>query len=320
MPPNRAEGVAVVTEVWASYVPSYVSREPYITTEEFLSSPTGCDTSQILPGGTPQQNRDALAGVIQRASNEADVYCYGPTGCLAASVDVQTAPPQGWRVQNRGGLRQIWVPVDNTPVVAVTGVSLGWDPSSVTAVTDLTGVWPGQKVITIPVGGLTTVPDGTVSWTSTSGPAGRVWGNVEYINGYANAALSVDAAAGATSITPTDVLALYPGLQLAIYDATSGHSETVTVAADYVPGTASVTLTAALRYAHLAGTAVSALPPAARQAVVSLTSALIKRRGGESIVLSAIQEEPSRKTMGEPGLSADEKHAYLLLEPFKRVR
>jgi hypothetical protein len=107
---------------------------------------------------------------------------------------------------------------------------------------------------------------------------------------------------------------------LAIYDTTSGHSETVTVASTYVPGAAVVTLAAALQFAHVAGTAVSALPPAVRQAVVSLTSALIKRRGGESIVLSAIQEEPSRKTIGEPGMTADEEHAYRILAPFRRTR
>jgi hypothetical protein len=190
----------------------------------------------------------------------------------------------------------------------------------VTAVTDLTGVWPGQKVITIPISGLTTTPVGTVAYPTAGAGSGRVWGAVEYVNGYANATLSVAAAAGATSITPTDVLAVYPGLQLAIYDTTSGHSETVTVASTYVPGAAVVTLAAALQFAHVAGTAVSALPPAVRQAVVSLTSALIKRRGGESIVLSAIQEEPSRKTIGEPGMTADEEHAYRILAPFRRTR
>lgn len=308
-----------VTPIYAGYVPTYASREPYITVEEFLAAPTGTDTTQLVPGANAQTNRDALAGVIQRASSEADIYC---RQVLAATVDTQVAPPQGWRVQLRNGLQQVLVPVDYTPVVAVTGVSLGWDTVSVAPLTSLTGIWPGQKTIVIPVLGITGVPAGASPgiYPTWPGGGGRMWGTVTYINGFANATLSADVAAGATSITPSDVLGFYPGLSLTIYDSLFAHSETVQVASSYTPGSALVPLASALTWAHNAGTAVSALPPGFRQAVISLTAALIKRRGGESIVLASISEEPSRKTIGESGMSADEAHAYQLLQPFRRVR
>jgi hypothetical protein len=308
-----------VTPIYPAYVPSYATRESYITVDEFLAAPTGTDTTQLLPGQNAAANRDALAGVIQRASSEADVFCQQ---VLAATQDVQMAPPQGWRIQLRSGLQTIWVPVDNTPVIAVTGATVGWDPTSVTALTDLTGVWIGRKVITVPVTGITGVPPGATPgvYPSWPGGGGRIWGYVNYINGFFNATLSADVAAGATSVTPSDVLGLYPGLQFVIYDSLFAHSETVTVASNYTPGDAAVPLVSALAWPHNSGTAVSALPPAVRQAVISLTASLIKRRGGESLVLASITEEPSRKTIGESGMSADERHAYDLLTPFKRVR
>lgn len=308
-----------VTPVYAGYVPTYASREPYISVDEFLAAPTGTDTTQLIPGANAQANRDALAGVIQRASSEADIIC---RQVLAATVDTQIAPPQGWRVQLRNGLQQLFVPVDYTPVVAVTGVSLGWDTTSVTPLTSLVGVWPGQKTIVIPVVGITGVPAGASPgiYPTWPGGSGRMWGTVTYINGYFNATLSAPVVAGATSLTPTDVLGLYPGLSFIIYDSLFAHSETVTVAANYNPGATTVPLANPLAWSHNAGTAVSALPPAFRQAVISLTAALIKRRGGESIVLASITEEPSRKTIGEGGMSADEAHARDLLKPFIRVR
>jgi hypothetical protein len=146
-----------------------------------------------------------------------------------------------------------------------------------------------------------------------------MWGTVSYVPGFANAALASAVTAGATSIIPTDVLGFCPGLPVTLYDSLFARSETCTVAAGYTPGAATVPLAAPLTYDHRAGTAVSALPPAIRQATMSLTSALIKRRGGESIVLQSFGQQPDRQTLGEPGMSADQQHAYDLLRPFRRA-
>jgi len=305
--------------VTAPYVPTYASRESYVTVSDFLAAPTGTDTTQLIPGASVAANRAALAGVIQRASSMADNYCQQ---VLAATLDRQVAPPDGWRVQNRGGRAVIQVPVDYTPIVQITGVSLGWDPSSVTALTDSTGIWPGRKVVTIPVTGVINPPAGGVgSPLQSYGWSGRAFGWVDYVNGYANALLASPCAAGATSIVLSDVLGLAPGLPVTIYDGSA--TEQVQVSASYVPGSSPVTLAGPTVYAHTPdsnGITVSALPPAVRQAVISLTSSLVKRRGGESISMAAIHDEPSRTEMGEPGTTADEELAYMLLEPFRRVR
>ena len=310
-----------VTPVYAAYVPTYANREPYLTVEEYLAAPTGTDISQILPGGSPAQNRDALKGVIQRASSEADVFAQQ---VLAATLDTQVAPPQGWRIIRRSGRTTLEIPVDYTPVVCVTGISLGTDPSNVAALTDLTGVWPSRKIVSVPVSGgaITTPPAGAVAGAGPTWPSaasGRYWGAVTYVNGFFNATLSLPVSAGDTTVTPSDTLGLFPGLSFQVFDSLFATSETCQVAAGYIPGAATVPLAAPLTYGHAAGTSVSALPPAIRQAVISLTSALIKRRGGEAIMLQSIHDEPSRVEQGEPGMSSDEQHAYALLRPFRRA-
>lgn len=302
--------------VYAPYVPEYASTEPYITAEEFLAAPTGTDTTQLLPGGSPNANRDALAGVIQRASSYADVYC---RQVLAATRDVQPAPPQGWRVQvPSSGRALIRVPVDYTPVLQVDEVWVGQSPSDVARMTDLTGLWISRKVISVPVSGTSNMAVGANGYWPSS--PNRMFGYVRYVNGWANATLGAAALAGATSIVPTDVLGIYPGLGITVYDGLYARTEKVVVASTYVPGTATVDLVAPLAHDHAAGVAVSALPPAVRQAVISLTSSLIKRRGGESLVLAALGESPQRKTMGEPGVVSDVEVAMQLLLPFRRAR
>ncbi len=310
-----------VTPVWAPYVATYSAREPYIDADTVISAPTGTDLTQLIPGASPAANRDALNALIQRASSEADIYCQQ---VLAATVDTQVAPPEGWRVVRRNGRTALYIPVDYTPVVCVTGMSLGTDPTNVATVTDMTGTWVSRKVITVPVssGMVTQFPAGANGGGPTwpSGAYDRRWGTLSYINGYFNSSLASAANAGDAVLSTNDCLGAYPGLQIQVYDSLFARSETVHVAAGYTPGTTPIPLTAPLQYAHAAGTGCSALPPAIRQAVISLTSALIKRRGGEAIMLQSIRDEPSRVEQGEPGMSSDEQHAYALLKPFRRVR
>ena len=293
-----------VTPQWAPYVPTYASSEPYITVEEFLAAPTGTDLTQLVPGGDPQTNRDALWGVIQRASSEADLVT---RQVLAATIDVQTSPPDGWRAQLRGSRVVLEVATAFTPIVNVQSVTIADDtnPTQVTPLPDLSGIRLGRKIVTIPVNARM----GT-----------RFWGEVTYTNGWFNSALNMDADAGDAVITPADVLGLYSGLQFQVYDTMFSLSEVCQVAASYVPGSPVVPLTAPLRASHAAGTACSSLPAAVRQAVISLTSSLIKRRGGEAIMLSSMNDQPMRVEQGEPGMTADEQLARRLLQPFMRVR
>lgn len=106
------------------------------------------------------------------------------------------------------------------------------------------------------------------------------------------------------------------GTQLVIYDGAS--TETVNVAS--ITGS-TLTLTDPLLYAHQAGVSISSLPPAVKEATILLTSAFVKSRGREAIVMDAIrQSKPTKTTDDFGGATGDAMLAKSLLAPFARVR
>jgi hypothetical protein len=299
--------VTIPTPAVAPYVPNYATYTPYITPEEFLQSATGVDSSQLVPKGTTAQNNAALATVIARASNYADNLC---NQVLAATVDVQVGE---YRMFRDGTIR---VPVDNTPLIEVNAVSVGYAPGALTALTDLSGLWITRKVVRIPVTGVNYPSlSGRLAATSIDG---RLFAQVSYVNGWANTTLASAVAAGATSITVASALGIFPGLTLPIYDA--DNTESVTVAPSYVQGSTTVPLVAALAHNHASGSAVSALPPAVKKAVVDLTSWMIKTRGASAMVISSINGGPSKQQNTAGDSEEDYQNAVDALEIFKRVR
>lgn len=293
----------MVTPAIAPYVPSYASRKSYITVDDFLAAPTGTDTTQLLPGQGVDANKVALAGVIERASSVANTFC---RKVLAATTDIQSGI---YRMYRDGTIR---VPVDNTPIVMVTGVSFGWAPQSLSALTDLSGLWISEKVVQVPIMTAPVAVAPQVMLRSYS----QVYSVLTYVNGWFHSNLPAATLVGATSVSPADVLGLVAGMPFTVYDG--ANTEIAQVASSYVVGATSVPLVSPLTRAHPAGVTASALPPDIRQATISLTSALIKRRGGEAIVLQAMRGQPQRKTLGEPGIGSDEQMAARLLKPYAR--
>lgn len=283
----------MVQPVLAPYVPSYAAFTPYITADEFKQSATGVDVSQLVPGGTVEDNAAALVTKISRASNYADNICHQ---VLAATADVE---PGRYRVYPDCTIR---VPVRYSPLIAITAVSLGRQPGQLQPLTDLSGLWPERKVVEIPVSGY---PAGSMVYTLLS-----------YVNGWANTTLAAAAGGGAVSLTVVQPIGILPGLTMQLYDA--GNTEPVTVAADYEYGSATVPLTTPTVFAHGGGTALSALPPVIKEAVVLLTTALIKTRGAESVAMGAMQAEPDKTEKTEPGGLEEFKLAAAMLTDFMR--
>lgn len=302
-----------VSPVFSQIVPAYAETEPYITPDDYLAAGTGTDISQLIPGGGLAATTAALAGIIARVSSDCDNFVQ--KSGLAATIDVQTAPPEGWRIQNRGGRQVIQVPVDGTPLIAVTGVALSRDVATApVAWTDLTGVTPARKVATIPVGGTWPIPSTLAPYAA----GGRLWGSVSYISGYFNSTLAASVSAGATSLTVVTPTGLYPGLSIPLYDTAAAHDEpNLMVGAGYVYGSTTVPLAAPLAYAHAAGCSVSALPPSVRDAVILWTTAKLKRRGAGAMVISTAGGEIA--VQGDPG-KADEAEAKSILQSLKRSR
>lgn len=295
----------------APYVPTYASYTPYITVDDYAAEPTGVDWSQLVPGNTDMAvQRAALARVIVRASAEADNLC-GPK-ILAATVDVVAGR---FRIQSDG---KIYVPVEFIPTVMVLSVSIGSAPNAMTEMTDLSGIWPGEKVVEIPVGGGgLAVPGMPLPAPGYARRSGWVYVRMTYVNGWAHDTLSSAASAGDRVITPVSTVGIVPGLPMTVQDGAG--TESVTVASWYIPGLANVPLAGPLGFDHAPGVTVSALPPVVRDATILLTSHKIKTRGAQAIVMGSAGSQPSRSQKIDPGGSSEYAEAKELLAPFKRA-
>lgn len=296
---------------FAPYVPTYASYTPYITAEEFLTAPTGVDSSQLVPQGSTLTQEAALADLIARASARADLIC---KKVLAASLDVQSGEYRIWR---DGTIR---VPLDYSPLVSVNAVSLGYAAGALTAMTDLSGIWPERRVARIPVPSLPSVYSYAQNPPASARP-GWLFAQVQYVSGWAHTTIAA-ASLGAQQVTPVSVYGLVPGLPMTIKDG--ANTEAVTVASSYVPGSATVPLASPLQYAHSAGTTISAMPPAVKDAVIDLVKYLVKSKGSKAIVMGSIKGQsvsaPPKTQATEPGAAEDYRNAERVLKALKRSR
>lgn len=288
-------------------VPTYAARVPYITAAEYLAAPTGVDLSALVIMGTQQQQEDALVQVIARASSVIDTFC---RKVLAATVDTQAG-----RYRLRNGIMR--VPLDNTPIVEVLSIQVGTQPSNLTALSDLSNVWIDRKTVSVPV---FPSPLSQAPWVSTSPSSGwestdRVFSVISYVNGYPNCLLSASVTAGSSSMTVNNATGIVPGLTVTVYD--SGVSEQVVVSS--VIGNV-VTIVGTFENAHATGVAVSALPPAVKQAAILITSGLIKTRGDDAFLMpeGGGQESGVAAIAGHAGEDFD--LAEGLLVPYGRVQ
>jgi hypothetical protein len=294
-------------------VSTYATRPLYVTPAEFKVAGTGIDTTPLVPGGTTAQNAEALVMHLQRASTYADGFCQK---VLAATVDTQAGT---YRVQSDPWLGPVVkVPLDFTPIVAVSAVSLGWTPSSLAALSDLSGVDITKKTATVPLypsGGTSTGPLASNSF------GGRVHAAVQYINGWANTSLTAGAATGATSITVASPIGVMPGQTLTLWN--TNNSETVTVSASWVPtntGTGVVVpLAAPVVGAYNVGDVATAMPQDIKTAVILIAKSLIKTRGSDSIVLQSVGGSGGPRETLEPGITSDLGLAEDILERYRRV-
>jgi hypothetical protein len=279
------------TPIFAPYSQTYSTREPYITAAEFKNGATGVNTSKLVPTGSSDENADALLDLIADASSWADDLC---DQILAATTEVEAGI---FPVLN-GTLR---IPVSQTPIVAIYGLSVGNGTADLKPITDLEGLMITRKVVTFPAGGLGLDDE-------------DAYAELTYIAGFANCLTAVDSAEGDSVLTLDNVLGIAPGMVLKIGDP--GRNETITVLS--LAGNV-VTLVGPLQYLHGVGVSVSALPPVIKRAVILLTSALIKNRGSQSITIQTTQQTPREKIVAGGSGSRDFIQAEGMLRNFGRV-
>lgn len=265
---------------------------PYLTVAEFKAAPTDVDLSALVPGGTQQQQDDALTALIAQASSWMDGFVHYTLG---ATIDTETRP--GVRVRADGYVR---VPTRAVPILEVVSFSVGIIPSQSMSIVSAADAWIDDNVIHMPVAVSTALP----ARMAIAGPGDKVFCEWTYVNGYPNTALAATANALDTSIKVASALGIYPGTTLTIYD--SGESERVQVAATYTsttaPGVTTIPLVSGLQFAHKAvGLSVSALPPNVKLAAVRATAATIQLRGSGGLVLDAVAGTPRVATDSPAG-------------------
>lgn len=282
----------------------------YITPDEFKATPTGTDVGALVRGDQSASSA-MLVTLIAQASSWADNLC---DQVLAANVDVEA----GIVPVSRDGL--IRIHPRQTPLLEVQAVKAGADPSNMLDV-DLSAAFVSSGQLYIPVG----LSGASTPWVGSLRPSilsgSQVFAQWTYVAGWPNTVLAAAAAAGDSSLVVADGTGILPGLTtLPIYD-NGGRLETVAVAGSYTLGATTVPLTAPLRFAHpTPGISVSALPPAVKQAVVLLTSALIHNRGSSALVMSSVRGAPERKQGTDSNLDDIVDLAAELLAPYRRVR
>jgi len=313
---------------------------PYISLSEYQYAPTAMSTRGLKPGGTSQDQNQVLADTIRRATQWADAMCFGadPAAAgvsLAASLAVQST----FTTVKQGDLRLI---CDYKPILELIGCDVGGDPSTVTSIgTIAASARFGRRTIYIPFYG---VPfrNGTTSPTLVPGtPAyGKLYAVWSYVNGYPHTQLVANVTEGATScvVDATDgnggmwgvypASGAFPGTLLTVTDGVNTESVFVQAVAVNTPSSGKATLTTtAFANAHTLPTApdfipVSALPPDVHQAVISLTTMLIKTRGARAMEMPRIPGQMPREkwqndqVIAQAGAMEDFQIARQLLTPY----
>jgi hypothetical protein len=296
------------------YADTYAAYTPYITMTEFLNSATGVDWSQLVPGANTATNQVALVTKIQRASSYADVKC---KQVLAATAQIE----QMQVTADRWG-RYLLHP-RQWPVLQLTSASITpIDGGAPIVANTASAIIERTRIILPTTATLSGSSAGPLQFGSI-GPLQDGYAQFGYVAGWPNTILTATATAGAAAIQVQSALGIYAGSVLTIYDGVN--TETVTVASTYTSGT-TLPLTAGLLYTHTytAGVqnniSVSALPPALKEAIVLLTTALIKVRGAEAFAMAQIREQPqNRQKMSPGGITAFDVVDEILAE-FRAMR
>ena len=281
---------------------------PYLTTAEYKTAPTAVDVSNLVPGAPPATQDAELANVINRASGWIDNFA---SQILAATVNTEA---KRLRTRRDGSLI---VHPDSWPILEVRDLQYGPSPGSLTQLSDLSGLWIEEQQFVVTFPGVANVTSVGPLQLGGLGPSQPLLCRYTYVNGWPNTILASAAAAAANAIVVADITGIYAGTRLTVDSGSV--EEQVTVAT--TPTTTTVALTSNLASGHQAGVSVTALPPQVKQACILLTSALIKTRGAEALVM------PSIGGMGElrmetaaAGSSQDVADAAALVRNFSRVR
>jgi len=284
---------------------------PYLTVATFKAYPTYLDLQNLVSGDAVLAHQDdELNNILLRASAWALGVCNQPLHAHSNTQNVRLRPDRQGRLK--------WHPADN-PVKKITGLSYGYQPGALQAVTDLTSQWIEDDSQVIIQFGPLSPQFGAIQFGPPPGSV-EVYTTWTYLAGYVVTTLTATTIVGATSLQVADPTGILPGDVLRIWEP--GFDEAVTVADTYVAGSTTVPLAAGTANPHIVGAGISQLPADAQQAVVNYAVALLLRPDTskddafpDAPVPVSTRTDDSRKDGS--GLVAE---AIRLLRPYGRVR
>ena len=282
---------------------------PYLTLGEYKNAPTSIDIDNLVFDSQDPDTQDSeLANVIARASSWIDTFC---NQVLAATYETEQQ-------------RSRWVPSDGSirfhprynPIVALTEFNYGYPPTLM-SLPDCSIAWIEDEEIIIPNATLGTwTSQGPLQFGIAGGTRNEVFLKYTYVAGYANTLIAT-AVAGASTLTVTDGTGIMAGQMLKIYDGQ--YSENVTVADTYTFGSTTIPIVRPLVYDHDPSVAISALPPAIKEACILVTTAFLKVRGDSSMSMLATTT-PGTSLPNADKVGQEIALAMQLLQPYRRVR
>lgn len=246
----------------------------WLTNLEFVTAPTGTATADLIDGGSADEQAAELNRVIARATAVCDNTVNRPL--QAASRSRTTRVPI-----NRGVLGLHPGP---WPLLSIDSLFVGSDSSTLMAVapSELARGWIESETFMMPMGVGVAINAGRLTGRTT-----QVLAQYTYTAGYAHGELRATAAGGATSITLSATVGFRVGDLITIVDGVNTEQVTVTAVTS-----TTVLAVSALAHTHtyVAGVAtaiaVHNFPEEVKQAAIWVTSALIRTRGNDSMVMS----------------------------------
>ena len=283
----------------------------YLTLQEYKSAPTAIDYSNLVAGGTSQQQDAELSAVIQRASSWIDIYVNQPL--IAQNFTEQSRT----RITQEGFLV---ISPDYNNVVALNSLSYGVVPTNLVTVpaASLVNCWFEKSQVIYPLSqlGLTYSSQGPLSFGFPPSTRSRIYASYNYTAGYCNGLIST-ATASQTSFTMIDPIGLTAGTVVNIYDGAS--TEQVVVSPTYTYGSSTVNITTALQFTHASGVSVGNMPQAIKQAAILVTTDFLKVRGDNSLTMAVTTRASSGPSV-QSIIGSDLELAKQLLSPFRRMR
>lgn len=285
----------------------------YISALEYMAAPTAVDTGTLTYGGNANAQSAELVHTINRASAWCDSYVNQIS--LVASTRTWTGR---LRIARNGDL--VFHPGD-TPFVSLTSLALGSTADALVAVgsSTLAKGW----IDTVSQGFIlpyTIAPFPAPIQLSSYAPSSRFLATATYIAGYPSTWLTATVNSAATTITVNNQTGITAGTVLTIVDGSN--TEQVTVAT--TPTTNTITVSA-IAYTHTftAGEwnqiAVHAMPEDVRLAAIYVTSALIKSRGNDSLVMGQLMQAGAQAGP-DPVTASNFRMARDILNSYKRVK